>query len=122
MNSAPSYPSIDDADARTPRRRSSSPLGGLSIASLTVSPAAPAPPTAAVAELDLWEGEYDADAMDRKIFECSTNVWSVPSLRPLQKQAARVLMDPNSPDQILIVLPVGGGKTHIIRTVGVIFR
>ena len=31
-------------------------------------------------------------------------------------------MDPMSPDQILIVLPTGGGKTHIIRTVGVMER
>ena len=60
--------------------------------------------------------------MDLNLADCSNNVWSVPSLRPLQLQAAWVLMDPQSPDQILLVLPTSGGKTHIIRTVGAMER
>lgn len=52
----------------------------------------------------------------------SDNVWDEPSLCPMQGKILRLLLDPNSPNAILAVYPTGSGKSHIIRTVGVIER
>ena len=64
--------------------------------------------------------QFDQAMMDELVAAASQNVWGVPSLRPMQLDAARVMLHPRRPDQIILVQPTGAGKSHIVRLLGVI--
>jgi hypothetical protein len=50
------------------------------------------------------------------------SVWGVPTMRPAQLEACYRLLHPHRPNSLVAVHRTGGGKTHILRTLGVIER
>jgi hypothetical protein len=49
-------------------------------------------------------------------------VWGIPTIRPTQLEACYHLLHPHRPNALVVVHRTGGGKTHILRTLGVIER
>ena len=64
--------------------------------------------------------DFDPKLIYKMVMAASSGVWDVPSLRPMQMNTARVMLNPHRPNQIIIVEPTGGGKTHVLCLVGVI--
>jgi len=56
------------------------------------------------------------------IVAVSASVWGVRTMRPAQLEACYRLLHPHHPDYLVVVHRTGGGKTHILRTLGVIER
>ena len=54
------------------------------------------------------------------ILAASASVWGVPMMRPAQLEACYRLLHPHCPDYLGVVHRMGGGKTHILRNLGVI--
>ena len=54
--------------------------------------------------------------------DCSRDVWGTPSLRPMQSNILRLLIDPSLPNAVLAVYRTGLGKSHVIRMIGVLDR
>ncbi len=52
----------------------------------------------------------------------SAFIWGVPTMRPGQLKACFHLLHPHHPNSLVVVHRTGGGKTHILRTLGVIER
>jgi len=63
---------------------------------------------------------------DARLKDCiavaSASVWVVPTMRPAQLGACYRLLHPHRPNSFVVVHRTGGGKTHILRTLGVIER
>jgi hypothetical protein len=61
---------------------------------------------------------------DARLKECvvaaSALVWGVPTMRPAQLEACYCLFHPHRSNYLVVVHWTGGGKTHILRTLGVI--
>jgi superfamily II DNA helicase RecQ len=49
-------------------------------------------------------------------------VWNVPELRPLQMQAIKHVLMPSTPNTLFLIDRTGGGKSHVIRTLGAILK
>ncbi len=49
-------------------------------------------------------------------------VWGIPTMHPTQLEACYCLLHPHRPNALVVVHQTGGGKTHILRTLGVIER
>ena len=56
------------------------------------------------------------------IVSASSLVWCVPTMCPTQLKACYRLLHPHHPNYLIVVHWSGGGKTHILRTLGVIER
>jgi len=48
------------------------------------------------------------------------SVWGVRTMHPAQLEACYRLLHPHRPNSLVVVHRTGGGKTHILRTLGVI--
>jgi superfamily II DNA helicase RecQ len=63
---------------------------------------------------------------DARLKDCivaaSASVWGVPTMRPAQLEVCYHLLHPYRPNSLVVVHRTGGGKTHILRTLGVIER
>ena len=63
---------------------------------------------------------------DARLKDCiaaaSASVWGVPLMRPAQLEACYRLLHPHHPNSLVVVHRTGGGKTHILRTLGVMER
>ena len=56
------------------------------------------------------------------IVDALASVWGVPEMRPLQIEVCYCLLHPHCSNSLIVVHWTGGGKTHILRTLGVIER
>jgi hypothetical protein len=54
------------------------------------------------------------------IIAMSTSVWGVPEMFPAQIDAIFCLLHPMKPNNLAVIEQTGAGKTHILRTLGVI--
>ena len=63
--------------------------------------------------------QFDDDVLNGHIQQASNDVWNVPTLRPMQLEVVNALLNPRLPNNIIAIHKTGGGKTHIIRVVGV---
>ena len=61
---------------------------------------------------------FDVLQLDNHIKAASAGAWDVAVLRPLQRQAIRLVVRPDRPNQILLVAVTSAGKTHVLRVVG----
>jgi hypothetical protein len=63
---------------------------------------------------------------DAQLKDCisaaSASVWGVSAMRPGQLEACFCLIHPHRPNSLMVVHWTGGGKTHILCTLGVIER
>jgi hypothetical protein len=84
----------------------------LTDASISRTPSPPPSPAA----------DGPTDMLDVMFSACSVAVWETEELRPMQQKIIRLMIDPSSPDAVLAVYRTGGGKSHIIRMVGVLDR
>jgi superfamily II DNA helicase RecQ len=66
-------------------------------------------------------GVDDASLKDC-IVDASASVWGVLTMRPAQLDACFCLLHPHRPNSLVVVHRLGGGETHILRTLGVIER
>ncbi len=59
---------------------------------------------------------------DARLKDCiiavSASVWGVPAMRPARLEACYHLLQPHLPNLLVVVHRAGGGKTHILRTLG----
>jgi hypothetical protein len=77
-------------------------------------------------------GAYTEDALapsgvdERRLKDCIVStlasVWGIPMMRLVQLEACFCLLHPPRPNSLMVVHQTGGGKTHILRTLGVIER
>ena len=56
------------------------------------------------------------------IVDASASVWGVPTMRPAQLEECFLILHPHRPNSLSVVHRTGGGKTHILQTLGVIER
>ena len=63
--------------------------------------------------------QFDDDVLNGHMQQASNDVWNVPTLRPMQLEVVNALLNPRLPNNIIAIHKTGGGKTHIIRVVGV---
>jgi hypothetical protein len=56
------------------------------------------------------------------IVAASASVWGVQTMRPAKLEACYRLLHPHCPNSSVVVHRTGGGKMHILRTLGVIER
>ena len=61
---------------------------------------------------------FDVLQLDEHIRAASAGTWDVPDLRPLQRDAIRLVVRPDRPNQVLLVAVTSAGKTHVLRVVG----
>lgn len=61
---------------------------------------------------------FDVLQLDEHIRAASAGAWDVPDLRPLQRDAIRLVVRPDRPNQVLLVAVTSAGKTHVLRVVG----
>ena len=61
---------------------------------------------------------FDVLQLDEHIRDASAGAWDVPDLRPLQRDAIRLVIRPDRPNQVLLVAVTSAGKTHVLRVVG----
>jgi hypothetical protein len=54
------------------------------------------------------------------IVAASASVWAVPNMFPTQVDACYRLLHPHHPDHLAVIHRTGAGKTHILRTLGVV--
>jgi hypothetical protein len=63
---------------------------------------------------------------DARLKDCivtaSASVWGIQMMRPTQLEACYRLLHPHRPNSLVVVHRTGGGKMHILRTLGVIER
>ncbi len=81
---------------------------------------------------DDWGATDTKDALalssveDVRLKDCisaaSASVWGFPTMRLGQLEACFCLLHPHRPNSLMVVHWTGGGKTHILRTLGVIKR
>jgi superfamily II DNA helicase RecQ len=81
---------------------------------------------------DDWDATDTEEALamssvdDARLKDCiaaaSASVWGVPTMRPGQLEACFRLLHSHRPNSLMVVHRTGGGKTHILRTLGVIER
>ena len=64
----------------------------------------------------------DDDWLKSCIIAASTSVWSVHEMYPAQLDAVYHLLHPMCPNHLAVIQRTGAGKTHILRTLGVIER
>ena len=76
----------------------------------------------AVTEQALALSSVNDARLKRCIDAASASVWGVPAMRPAQLEACYRLLHPYCPNSLLVIHRTGGGKTHILRTLGVIER
>ena len=62
---------------------------------------------------------YDVRLKDC-IVAASASVWGILTIRPAQLEVCYCLLHPHHPNSLVVVHWTGGGKTHILRTLGVI--
>ena len=58
------------------------------------------------------------DELNRLFWDCSSNVWHTPELRPMQEKIIRLMIEPSLPNTVLAVYRTGLGKSHVIRMLG----
>jgi hypothetical protein len=66
--------------------------------------------------------ECDNDRLKSCIIAASTSAWSVHKMYPAQLDAVYRLLHPVRPNHLDVIQRSGAGKTHILRTLGVIER
>jgi hypothetical protein len=63
---------------------------------------------------------------ERRLKDCIvstlSSVWGIPRMRPVQLEVCFHLLHPHRPNSLVVVHQTGGGKTHILCTLGVIKR
>ena len=64
----------------------------------------------------------DDDRLKSCIIAASASVWSVHEMYPAQLDAVYHLLHPMRPNHLAVIQRTGAGKTHILRTLGVIER
>jgi hypothetical protein len=57
-----------------------------------------------------------------RLYCCCLCIWGVPTMHPGQLEVCFCLLHPHLPNSLVVVHWTGGGKTHILRTLGVIER
>ncbi len=62
----------------------------------------------------------DDARLKRCIVDASASVWGVPTMRLGQLEACYRLLHPHRSNSLVVVHWTGGGKTHILCTLGVI--
>jgi superfamily II DNA helicase RecQ len=77
---------------------------------------------AVVTEQALALSHVDDARLKDCIVAASASVWGVQTMRPAQLEACYRLLHPHCPNSLVVVHRTGGGKTHILRTLGVIKR
>ncbi len=64
----------------------------------------------------------DNERLKSCIIAASASVWSVNEMHPAQLDAVYPLLHPLRPNHLAVIQRIGAGKTHILRTLGVIER
>jgi superfamily II DNA helicase RecQ len=64
----------------------------------------------------------DEDRLKSCIVAASASVWGVQEMYPAQHDAIYHLLHPVRPNHLAVIQRTGAGKTHILRTLGVIER
>jgi hypothetical protein len=64
----------------------------------------------------------DDDRLKSCIIAASASVWNVHEMYPAQLDAVYRLLHPLRPNHLAVIQQTGAGKTHILRTLGVIKR
>ena len=62
------------------------------------------------------------DRLKRCIIAASTSVWGIPEMFPAQLDTVYCLLHPARPNHLAVIQRTRAGKTHILRTLGVIER
>jgi hypothetical protein len=65
---------------------------------------------------------YDPSTLISHAGAASAGVWPVDALRSGQADTLAKLFDPSTPSQLIVCERTGSGKTHIVRTAGVMVR
>jgi hypothetical protein len=75
---------------------------------------------------DTEEASALSSVDDARLKECIVAalafVWGIPMICPTQLEARYCLLHPHRPNTLVVVDQTAGGKTHILRTLGVIER